>query len=153
MITQTVTNTDPGVMRRFTRALTLLAIPFGTACASLHHYEVSDIDSTEGKLTPFELQVDETGINVHEAIGIAKTVAGDQGKKRLGTLDSAIALFQVGPSTGNPTFNETWADGVIPALRERCPTGHITGVSTVRETNRYPVVSGEIVTIKGYCIQ
>jgi hypothetical protein len=154
----TKTTSAVPAVRRFAVSLAVTAAmivtaPVTTGCASLHHYEVGEIDSTEGRLTPFELQVDETGVDVHQAISIAESVSTERSKKRLDKLDSAIALFQVGPSTGNPTFNETWADGLVPALRERCPSGRITGVSTVRETTSYPVVSGEIVTIKGYCIQ
>ena len=124
-----------------------------TACASLHNYQVDDIDSSQGALTPFQVQVDETGINVHEAMAIGKAVVDEESAKRLNTADSVISLFQVGPSTGNATLNDHWADGVLDAVRARCPSGKVTGLTTVRETNKYPVVSGEIVTVKGYCVR
>ena len=131
----------------------LLAVGLTSACASLHSYEVDDIDSSQGSLTPFEVKVDDTGINLHQAFEVGEALADDKSAKRLDTADHIVALFQVGPSTGNPTLNDTWADGLVAAIRDRCASGRVTGVTTVRETNSYPVVSGEIVAIRGYCIQ
>jgi hypothetical protein len=143
-----------GDVRRSIRALgvALAVWPVG-GCASLHSYQVDDIDSSRGTLTPFEVQVDETGLNLHEAMAVAKSVVDRESEKRLNAAEDVISLFQVGPSTGNPTFNDTWADGLAQAVRESCPSGQVTGVTTMRETNHYPVVSGEIVTVKGYCIR
>jgi hypothetical protein len=131
----------------------LLAVALASACASLHSYQVDDIDSSEGTLVPFEVKVDDTGINLHQAFEVGEAVTDEKSAKRLNTAEDVIALFQVGPSTGNPTLNDTWADGLVAAIRDRCASGHVTGVTTVRETNHYPVVSGEIVAIRGYCIR
>jgi hypothetical protein len=131
----------------------LVAIALTSACASLHSYQVDDIDSSEGALTPFEVKVDDTGINVHQAFEIGKALSDEKSAKRLNTAEDVVALFQVGPSTGNPTLNDTWADGLVAAIRDQCASGRVTGVTTVRETNHYPVVSGEIVAIRGYCIR
>jgi len=130
-----------------------LALGLTTACASMYSYQVDDIDSSSGILTPFEVKVDETGLNLHEATGVAKAVVDEGSAKRLSTAEDVVSLFEVGPSTGNATFSDTWADGLVAAIRERCETGRVTGVTTVRETNRYPVVSGEIVTVRGFCIR
>jgi hypothetical protein len=136
------------------RALScLLAVALTSACASLHSYQVDDIDSSEGPITPFEVKVDDTGINLHQAFAVGESVVDEKSAKRLNTAEDVIALFQVGPSTGNPTLNDTWADGLVASIRDRCPSGRVTGVTTVRETNHYPVVSGEIVAIRGYCIR
>lgn len=131
----------------------LLAIMLASGCASLHSYQVDDIDSSEGTLSPFEVKVDDTGINLHQAFEVGEALTDKKSAKRLDTADDIIALFQVGPSTGNPTLNDTWADGLVAAIRDRCASGRVTGVTTVRETNHYPVVSGEIVAIRGYCIR
>jgi len=134
--------------------LALLAtLAFATGCARFHHYQLGDIDSTEGTLDPITIQVDETGFDLHEAASAGKLFVDDQGKERLSTAENVISLFQFGPATGDSTFNATWADGVVAKLRERCPSGRLTGVTTVRESTDYPVVSGEIVTIKGYCVR
>ena len=133
--------------------LLLASLAFATGCARFHHYQLGDIDSTSGTLEPFELQVDETGFNLNEAASAGRLVMDDEGDKRISTAQSVISLFQVGPATGDSTFNATWADGLVMQLRERCPSGRLTGVTTVRESTDYPVVSGEIVTIKGYCVR
>jgi hypothetical protein len=125
-----------------------------TACAHMHHYQLGDIDSTRGRLTPFEIQVDETGVNVHEGAAVVKAaVQSREAARHVGNIEAIIALTQVGPKTGNPTFSDYWADGMLAKVLERCPSGQVTGLVAVRETMKYPVVSGEIVTVKGYCIQ
>ena len=122
-------------------------------CASLHHYELADIDNSK-KLRPFEVQVDETGLDAKEAIEVAKIAAqSKQTRERLNTAQDVIALFQVGYKTGNATFSDDWADGLLARILERCPSGQITGLNVERETMKYPVVSGEIVTVKGFCVE
>jgi hypothetical protein len=141
------------IPRRAPHLLLLASLAFATGCARFHHYQLGDIDSTGGALEPFELQVDETGFNVHDAAAVGRIVVDEEGDKRLSTAEGVISLFQVGHATGDSTFNATWADGLVMQLRERCPSGRLTGVTTVRESTDYPVVSGEIVTIKGYCVR
>ena len=67
-------------------------------------------------------------------------------------LETVIALTQFGPQTGEPTFSDDWADGMVEQLLHVCPSGQVTGLSARREAMKYPVISGELVTIKGYCI-
>ena len=138
----------------FTRALAALWVTgLCSSCASLHSYQVDDIDSSSGALTPFEVQVDETGFDFREGMEVGKALVDRRSAERLNTAEDVISLFQVGPSTGKPTFRDTWADGLVAAIRDQCDSGRVTGLTTVRETNRYPVVSGEIVTLKGYCVR
>ncbi len=123
-----------------------------TGCASLHHYQLGDIDASRGELKPFEIQVDETGLDTQEAFEVGKLAAGSEtGRKRMGDAQAIVALFQFGYATGDPTFNDDWADGLLAKVLDRCPSGRVTGLSVVRESMDYPVVSGEIVTLKGYC--
>ena len=62
-----------------------------------------------------------------------------------------IIALQTGPKTGKPVFTEKYSDKIIHELRTECPSGRITGLTMVRETAEYPVVSGEIVKVVGYC--
>ncbi|HVY25885.1 MAG TPA: hypothetical protein VHB79_05010 [Polyangiaceae bacterium] len=126
----------------------------GNGCAHLHQLQIADIDSTGGTLEPFEVQVNATGLSVHDSAEVAKLFAtSEHSKKNLDNAEQIIAMTQMGPKTGDPTFSDDWADGAAAQVLERCPTGHVTGLSARRETMDYPVISGEIVTIKGYCIQ
>jgi hypothetical protein len=63
-----------------------------------------------------------------------------------------VALFQFGPKTGNPVFDETFADVVAQRILQECPTAHVTGLLSMRESASYYAVSGEYVTVRGYCI-
>jgi hypothetical protein len=123
-------------------------------CAHLHQLQIADIDSTGGTLEPFEVSVNATGLSVHDSAEVAKLFAADQhSKNNIDNAEQIIAMTQMGPKTGDPTFSDNWADGAAQQVLERCPTGHVTGLSARRETMDYPVISGEIVTIKGYCIR
>lgn len=133
------------------KSIKLIILLFINAgCAVIHHVQVGDIDYKKGyKRVPIELKISEVGVDLAEAADIA----GDFTKsEQLKSLSDIISLFQMGPRTGKPVFNEKYADLVAKGLYKRCPSGNITGLISVREMNSYPVVSGEIVKIKGYCL-
>lgn len=123
------------------------------ACAELHHYQLADIDGTQGALVPISVQVDSTGFDLEEAGQVVRALQSPRERERTSQIQDIIAMFQYGPATGDPTFTDTWADGLAAALLAECPSGRITGVSCLRERMDYPVVSGEIVTVKGYCVR
>jgi len=130
-----------------------LAIICSLGCARLHHYELADIDDSK-KTRAFEIQVDETGLDAQEALEIAKLATRSRvQKQRLNSAQSVLALTHVGHQTGTATFSDDWADGVLARILERCPSGRITGLRVQRESADYPVVSGEIVSLKGYCVE
>lgn len=125
-----------------------------TSCAVLHHVQVGDVNDDEKfTLRPFELKVSETGVDFEEAGKIAKAFTGSKAaKKDIDGVTDIIQLFQQGPRTGVPVFSETYAQNIIHDLYKECPTGQITGLVSIREMRKYPVISGEIVKIKGYCM-
>jgi hypothetical protein len=144
---------DPG--RRSCSALdgALLA---ASGCAQLHAVQLGDIDSSRGTLRPFEVKVSETGVSQEEAAGIASGIAAAAGSREtaggIGAASGVISLFNFGPRTGNPVFSDTYADGLWELVSAHCPSGRVTGLIAVREQRKYPVISGEIVKIQGYCI-
>ena len=125
-----------------------------TSCSILHKTQLSEIDSrTVLKGRRFEVLVSETGINLQEATSIAKAFTQDQKTKSdFQALNDIIAAFQMGPRTGNMVFNDKYPDSVVPMLLQNCPSGKISGLMSIRETNKYPVVSGEIIRLIGYCL-
>jgi hypothetical protein len=135
------------------RSVGLTLSYFLQGCAYMHHYQLSDIDSSHGQLRPISVQVNDVGFNLNEATALLKSMETKSQAKRTDTASDFISMFQYGPSTGDLTFNDTWGDRVSEALLARCPTGEITGVTTQREHMDYPVLSGEIITVKGYCVQ
>lgn len=135
----------------FAATLTSIAL---SGCAVLHHVQVGDVDGNLDKAERFEVLVSETGINTQEAASIAKALTNDsKTKKDIQAVQDIISLFQMGPRTGNLVYDEHYADKVAREVVSRCPNGHVTGLMSVRETTKYPVVSGEIVKIVGYCIK
>ena len=136
------------------RALGLVPLVLsGTSCANMYNEQISDIDSTRGQLVPFEVQASSTGLSVHDGAVVMKGLAQNQHvREQVGLAEDIIALTQWGPQTGEPTFDEDWADGLVSQVLARCPSGHVTGVSARREAMKYPVISGEMVTVKGFCI-
>ncbi len=136
------------------RYIMLVAL-FAQSCAYVHHVQVGDIENKKGFIKrPFEMKVSETGVDFQQAASLVNAVSRDrkvgQDAKRIADI---IALFQMGPRTGKPVFNDVYADSLAKSIYEKCPSGEITGLVMIREMNSYPVVSGEIVKIKGYCLE
>lgn len=125
-----------------------------SSCAQLHHVQVGEIDnSSKYALRPIEIKVSETGVNFEEAGRIVQSLnSSSVGRRDVGGVTGLIALFQMGPKTGNPTFSESYAKNLVNDLYKDCPSGKLTGLVSIRETRKYPVISGEIIKIKGYCM-
>ena len=125
-------------------------------CAYIHHTQVGEVVSNPKYVSvPFEILVSETGFNLQEAGSITKAVMADKNAgNNVQAAAAIIGLFQMGDRTGNPVYTgDTYADKIYEALYKECPSGQITGLQSTREMNRYPVVSGEIVKIRGYCLK
>lgn len=130
----------------------ILVLLFLTSCAIKHHVQVGDIDRVPGKsLKPFKILLSETGVNLKQAAQLMSAVTRDN--QRAEKVQEIISMFQMGPRTGNHVFDEKYADIVPKLVLKECPTGKVTGLLMIRETNKYPVVSGEIVKITGYCVR
>lgn len=131
-----------------------VALLFGASgCAVLHHVQIGEIDNREGKRVPFDVMVSETGINLQEATDVARVFSKTRrSDKQLDMVENIVRFTQVGTKTGNPVFVEDYARRINEAVLEKCPSGRITGLVSIRESAKYPIVSGEIVRVKGYCI-
>lgn len=122
-------------------------------CAQLHHVQVGDIHNAPGYVKkPFDIKISETGVNLEEAGAISKQVLKDKAGDNAQAIAGLIGLFQMGPRTGNPVYNKNYAANLVQVIYEKCPSGNVTGLVSIRETRKYPVVSGEIVKVTGYCL-
>ncbi len=129
------------------------------SCASLYHVQVADIETTDrGRV--IDVKVSETAFDF-KAVGqtglaIAKNNAYRRGntgaQDQIAGLELILALTNYGPRTGLPVFTDRYSDYVLDELISKCPTGRITGITSVRESRNYPYISGEIVNIRGYCV-
>lgn len=98
--------------------------------------------------------VSEVGVNTEEAGRVARGVMqSESARQTIRDVEAVIALFQQGPRTGNPVYVEGYAEKLIYEIYEKCPSGKITGVTSIRETRKYPVISGEIVKVSAYCVE
>ena len=127
-----------------------------TGCVYLHSAQVGDVDSeivSHGQR--FEIRVSEGGFNLQEGTQLAASMAKAAGRSSdtIESVSGIIQLFQVGPKTGNPVFTDDYSDDLIHQLKLKCPSGRISGLTSVRETAKYPVVSGEVVKLIGYCLK
>jgi len=122
-------------------------------CAILHSVQLGDIESkTVLSGQPFEIKLNEIGINTAEAADIAEAIAKTSGYgNEVSAIGDIIELFQMGPRTGNPVFRVDYSDQIAERILQECPSGQVTGLMAIRETAKYPVISGEIVRLIGYC--
>ena len=125
-----------------------------TGCAVLHHAQLSDIDNNPNfALKRFDLKVSELGFD-HRGAANAARFSGGRDAKNLGIISDIISLFQMGPSTGRRVYvGDVYGDVLLEKIYETCPSGRVTGLTMIREMRRYPVISGEIVKITGYCLE
>lgn len=126
---------------------------FLPGCAILHHVQIGEIDNRKGyQHKPIELKVSETGVDLNDVKAISRVAVGKDGSKQMNDVLEFIQMFQMGPRTGNPVYTTAYIKNLGEQLRATCPNGSLTGLMVVRETRKYPVISGEIVKIKGDCI-
>jgi len=126
---------------------------FFSGCTVLYSVQLGEINGTakQSGAEYFEIIVSEVGVNLDEAASVAKSIASTAGKKEIEEAKNIMGMFQMGPRTGNPVYSDDYADAIFGRLKERCPSGKISNLVSIREAARYPVVSGEIVKITGYC--
>ena len=126
-------------------------------CAALYKVQLSDIESGQRKAEPVSIRVSETTVNLQEVAGIARGVgraANSNALKGAGSaIDTYVALFQYGPRTGTPVYNEVYAREVPELLAAACKNGRLINITSVREARNYPVVKGEIVRVDALCAQ
>ncbi|RZA21495.1 MAG: hypothetical protein EOP10_16700 [Proteobacteria bacterium] len=124
------------------------------SCAVLHRVQLSDVENTKGG-EPLSIKASETTVDFREAGSILKAIGKSKsGAQGAGDLaDTYAALFQYGPRTGTPVFNDEYARNLAQELFEKCKGGHLSNIISVRETRSYPVIKGEIVRIDAICTE
>lgn len=141
-------------MKRSIWATAVAVMVLQTGCAILHHVQIGQVDSRDANSAwiPFEVMVSETGVNTEE-IGRFAKAANNGNNNAVSDAAAIVSLFQIGPRTGNLVYNQAYAEKVIYMIHEKCPSGRVTGLSSVREMRKYPAISGEIVKVTGYCLR
>lgn len=139
--------------------LPLLLLLHVSGCAALYKVQLSDIEANRGKgqAKPVSVKVSQTTVNLKEiadiagAVGRANRSKGLNGASR--ALDTYTSLFQFGPRTGTPVYNEYYAREIPELLAAECKNGRLINLTSVREARDYPIVKGEIVRVDALCVQ
>lgn len=122
-----------------------------SGCAILHHVQVGTIDNRDSQVQiPFEILMSEVGVSTQE-IGAAGKLANSKGGDQVADAAAILSLFQMGPRTGNLTYNQRYAEKLVYEIYQKCPSGNVTGLMSIREMRKYPAISGEIVKVTGFC--
>jgi hypothetical protein len=122
-------------------------------CAALHHVQLGEVVShPDYNAQPFDIKISETGVDINEAKNIAKLFMSKESQKQADDIAGIVGLFQMGPRTGNTVYTKGYAKNLIRAIYEKCPSGRVTGLMSIRESRKYPVISGEIAKVTGYCL-
>lgn len=122
-------------------------------CSQLHHVHIGEIDQSQGTLTPFTIKVNEIGFDAAKAAEIGAEVAKSASTSEdLELVAFILAISNFGPKTGNPVYNDAYAEQVLAEVIKVCPSRKITGLTSVREATNVGPVSGEVVRVNGYCI-
>lgn len=139
---------------RIVALMALSGMLFG--CAYLHRVQLAEVEPPSAGGRKLSVKVSETTIDFREAGQLAKDIGKFSNSRPLGEagkiMEMYAMLFQYGPRTGAPVFNETYAREIPEALASRCRHGRIANVVSVREAREYPVVKGEIVRIEALCL-
>lgn len=132
----------------------LLLLAGFTSCAFLHHVQVGEIDNSKGNdLIPIEIKVSEYGVDLNDAKSASQVLMNSKDSQQANDIMTFIQYFQMGPKTGAPVFTYKYANHMELKLREQCPSGRITGIMSIREARQYPVIKGEIVKVKAFCLR
>lgn len=131
----------------------IAAVGLLTACARLDHVQIGEIDQSQGSLTPFTVQVSQFGFEAAAAAEVGRIATKGEASQHFQEIRNILALMNMGPRTGNPVYDDEYANKVMEYIYAECPTGNLTGLTSVREAKAFGPVSGEIVRISGYCIR
>lgn len=130
----------------------LLGVALLNSCAVLHNIQVGEVESFNGYIhKPFEIKMSEVGFDAARTSDQMKALNRNQDNAASDAL-AIVALFQMGPRTGLPVYNRDFAKNLIQIIYEKCPSGRVTGLMSIREHRDYSIVSGEILKIKGLCL-
>ncbi len=134
------------------KKIILLSLLLCSGCAILHHVQIGEIDNRKiYQLTPVEIKASEMGIDLNDARGISKAVLNEKSGQQANDILTLVQLFQMGPTTGAPVYNLAYMYKIQKDLQSQCTDGFLTGIQGIRETRKYPVISGEIIKVKAYC--
>lgn len=134
--------------------LKFLFFLFLSSCAVLHSVQIGDVESApEYASVPFEIKVSEFGIDLNDVKATSQILLSKNDSKQTNDALAFLQYFQMGPHTGAGVYSISYVDHMEEKIRTQCPSGRVTGIMSIRESAEYPIVKGEIIKIKGFCLK
>jgi hypothetical protein len=128
-----------------------------SSCAFIHRHQVQNVDSRilHQEAKPFEFMLSETGIELAEGAAWVRAFSTSRDMRQGAEgIAAIVGLIQMGPRTGKPVYNLQFVDQLHAKVQAICPPDQeVSGLTFLREMNNYPVVSGEIIKVSGYCVK
>ncbi|MFC3679213.1 hypothetical protein [Bacterioplanoides pacificum] len=134
------------------RRLLIFAAIAMAGCARLDSVQIGSIDQSQGALTPVSVRLSETGFDAAASAELGRQLSRGQTSQQWKEIRDILALVNMGPRTGNPVYDENYAEQLLSFLRNECPSGELTGIRAIREAKTAGPVSGEIVAVDAFCI-
>ena len=127
-----------------------------SGCAVLHKVQLTDVEGNSNGRR-ISIKVSENTVNIREVADLVRRFGGASRSKTIGSPGNAsenyTGLFQFGPRTGTPVFNEFYVRDLAERLQEKCKKGRLANIVSMRESREYPVIKGEIVRIDARCLR
>jgi hypothetical protein len=135
------------------RLLSVLLGVYFSGCAVLHHVQIADLDNRDAFLqVPFDLKFSEYGVDLRKA-GVLLDILSKNKNRANEKAAGSLGFIQMGPQTGAPVYSTKWAEQLIYKIYTSCPSGKVTGLTSIRETRDYSAITGEIVRFTGFCLK
>jgi len=133
-------------------ALCAITLPLLMGCAALHHVQIGEVENrTKFSYAPIEVKVSEMGVNLNDVKSLSNSFLDKKGASDSNQALETLGYFQMGPHTGAGVYSLEHLVKLESILYAQCPKGFLTGLTSIRETRKYPVISGEIIKITGFC--
>ena len=124
-------------------------------CIRVHHVQVASVNSTAQGF-PIEVLIESVGVDAAKVVRkiekVHQVMSGS--KKPNNNISNIIALFQTGPKTGAPVYEENWGEQLLTQLLDKCPSARLDNVFTQRLATDYgdTGITREIVLVKAICL-
>ncbi len=126
-----------------------------SACAQIHHVQIGSIDNTANGI-PIEVVVKTVGVDAAKVVRTAENISQfGKKKKKNNKASNIVAMFQMGPKTGAPIYDEVWGEKLMTELHLKCPTAKLKNIHSIRTATDYAGsgITQETVIIRALCIR
>ena len=144
-------------MIKFASIFSLCTIALAlSGCVRVHHIQVASVNSTAQGF-PVKVVIESLGVDAGKvAKNVEKINQVMKGHKRSNNkISDTIAMFQSGPKTGAPVYEESWGEQLLSRLLNKCPSAQLDNIYTQRLSTDYgdTGITREVVVVKATCLE